>query len=48
MLVFSAVILAALGLCYWRVDDLVVLVQTVAAMLEQSQYFDRLRSIVEG
>lgn len=45
---FTAVILVALGLCYWRVEDLVVLVQTVAAMLEQSEYFDRLRTILEG
>ncbi len=48
MLIFSAVILVAVGLCYWRIDDLVVLVQQVAAFLEGSESFDRVRGYLEG
>ena len=48
MLVFSAVVLVAVAACYWRIDDLVVVVQRVAAGLESSEHFERLRAIVEG
>jgi len=48
MLVFSAVILVAVGLCYWRVDDVVALTQRVAAYLESSEGFDRVRGFLEG
>lgn len=48
MLAFSAVVLAAVAVAYWRIDDLVPAVQAVAGWFESTAHFERVRQLVEG
>ncbi len=48
MLAITAVVLVAVGVAYWRIEDLVPAVQAVANWFETTPYFEDARRLVEG